>query len=85
MTAIDQPEHALTSRDRAILAAVEAGRVELTCSCEPDLFVDGVFFCDQEAAHRLVHAGLIRSATPGTPGSRVDAVLTALGALLVGR
>ncbi|MGH3947955.1 MAG: hypothetical protein ACRDSE_02360 [Pseudonocardiaceae bacterium] len=43
----------LTGRDRAILAAVAAGRVEMSCSCEPDLFVDGLCCCDQVAARNL--------------------------------
>lgn len=83
MTAIDQQGILCTGRDHAILTAVHAGRAELSCSCEPDLFIDGLYFCDQEAAHRLVHTGLIAGATPGSPGSRVPAILTAFGAALL--
>lgn len=69
----------LTARDRAILTAVDDGRAEVTCSCEPDLFVDGLCCCDQASAHRLATGGLITGATHGRPGSRVRAVLTAVG------
>jgi hypothetical protein len=61
----------------AILRAVAAGRVEITCSCEPNLFVDGLVFCDQYAARLLVHNDLIQQATPGLVGRRVPARLTA--------
>ncbi|MQA63911.1 MAG: hypothetical protein GEU86_21150 [Actinophytocola sp.] len=71
----------LTGRDRAILTAVAAGRAEITCSCEPDLYVDGLCCCDQSTAHSLAHAGLIAAAMSGAqPGARVPAVLTASGA-----
>lgn len=83
MTAIDQPGILLSGRDRAILSAVSAGRVELSGSCEPDLFIDGLCCCDQGAARRLVHTGLIAGAEPGGPESRVPAVLTAFGALVL--
>lgn len=83
MTAVDQPGWVLTGRDRAILAAVGAGRAELSCSCEPDLFIDGLCFCDQQAAHRLVREGLIAAAAPGALGSRVAAILTAIGGMLL--
>lgn len=69
----------LTGRDRAILAAVAAGRAELSCSCEPDLFIDGLCCCDQASAHRLFHDGLIAPASPGQPNARGVAVLTPLG------
>ncbi|WP_317496324.1 hypothetical protein [Haloechinothrix sp. LS1_15] len=79
----EHPEAAaLTSRDRAILLAVRAGRAELTCSAEPDLFIDGLCFCDQGAAHRLVHDGLIVGAAQGAPGARVPATLTARGSAI---
>lgn len=68
-----------TYRARAILRAVAAGRVEMTCSCEPDLFVDGLACCDQFTAHTLIHVGLIRQLRPGLVGSRVPARLTAAG------
>lgn len=69
---------AVSRRDRAILRAVAAGRAEMTCSCEPDLFIDGLCCCDQSTAHRLAHDGLIAPAA--LTGSRVRAVLTAAGA-----
>lgn len=69
----------MTGRDRALLRAVAAGRAEMTCSCEPDLFVDGLCFCDQFAAHQLAHQGLIRPAAPGPVGQRVRAELTPAG------
>ncbi|RSM40870.1 hypothetical protein DMA12_25545 [Amycolatopsis balhimycina DSM 5908] len=47
-------------RALAMLRAVGAGRAELTCSCEPDLRVDGLPCCDQATAHDLARAGLIR-------------------------
>ncbi|OXM63795.1 hypothetical protein [Amycolatopsis vastitatis] len=49
-------------RAMAMLRAVGAGRAELTCSCEPDLRVDGLPCCDQATAHELARAGLIRPA-----------------------
>src|SRR3954471_1736717 len=59
-------------RALAMLRAVGAGRAELTCSCEPDLRVDGLPCCDQATAHDLARAGLIRPA-------RVVAALLGLG------
>ncbi|SDZ36358.1 hypothetical protein SAMN05216215_10646 [Saccharopolyspora shandongensis] len=69
----------LNYRERAALRAVAAGRVEITCSCEPDLFIDGVAFCDQQTAHLLVHEGLMRPAARGEPGQLVAAELTGPG------
>ncbi|MDQ4033403.1 MAG: hypothetical protein M3332_14565 [Actinomycetota bacterium] len=62
-----------------MLRAVSDGRAELACSCEPDLFIDGLACCDQYTAHRLARAGLIRPAVPGTIGQRVRAELTVAG------
>jgi hypothetical protein len=70
---------ALSCRDRAILRAVAGGGAELSGSAEPDLFLDGRCCADQSAAHRLARAGLIATAGPGAPGSRVPAKLTAVG------
>jgi hypothetical protein len=67
----------------AMLRAVAAGRAQLTCSAEPDLFVDGVPCCDQFTAHGLAHEGLVRAGQPGKPGQRVPAVLTRAGCALV--
>jgi hypothetical protein len=69
----------LSGRDRAILRAVAAGGAELELGAEPDLFLDGRCCCDQSAAHRLVHAGLIIAASLGIVGQRVAAALTEAG------
>ena len=69
----------LTSRDRAILRAVAAGHAELVFGSEPDLIIDGRCCCDQAAAHRLAHAGLIAPLTAAIIGERVPAGLTAAG------
>lgn len=74
----------LTGRDRAILRAVAAGRVEMTVSSEPDLTIDSLNCCDQHAAHSLCHAGLIRATTTGIAGARVRAALTSAGVALLG-
>ena len=70
---------ALSYRDRAILRAVAGGGAELLTGAEPDLFLDGRCCADQSAVHRLARAGLIATAEPGAPGSRVPARLTAVG------
>ena len=69
----------LSCRDRAILRAVAGGGAELLGGAEPDLFLDGRCCADQSAAHRLARAGLIATAVPGAPGSRVPARLTTVG------
>ncbi|MBB5157612.1 hypothetical protein [Saccharopolyspora phatthalungensis] len=69
----------LNNRERATLRAVAAGRVQITCSCEPDLYIDGVAFCDQQTARHLVHHGFMRPAEPGRPGDLVAAELTGSG------
>jgi hypothetical protein len=66
-------------RALAMLRAVEEGRAQLTCSLEPDLFIDGVACCDQFTAHTLSHDGLIAPAHAGAIGQRVPATLTAAG------
>lgn len=71
----------LNHRERATLEAVASGRAEISCSCEPDLFVDGLCCCDQSTTRRLVRAGLIEPVTAGPCGGRVPAVLTAAGTL----
>jgi hypothetical protein len=70
---------ALTHRDRAILRAVAGGTAELLGGSEPDLLVGGRCCCDQVAARRLAHAGLIVGAAPAVIGQRVPARLTAAG------
>ena len=62
-----------------MLRAAAEGRVEMTHSSEPDMFVDGLSCCDQQAAHELANRGLVRPATPGPPGSRAPAMLTDSG------
>jgi hypothetical protein len=64
----------LTSRHRAILRAVEAGRGEALCGCAPDLLIDGRF-CDYIATRELFRAGLIDT-DPGPPGRRAAARVT---------
>jgi hypothetical protein len=75
----------LTHRHYALLRAVAAGRCELSCSCEPDLYIDGRTCCDQQAAHLLAHAGLIRHGGNAAIGQRVPALLTDAGKALLGR
>ena len=67
----------------AMLRAVAAGRGRVSCSSEPDLFIDGLSCGDQFAAHALAHQGLVRAARPGRPGELVPAVLTAAGHAIV--
>lgn len=69
----------LPPRALAILRAAATGRAEMTCSCEPDLFIDGLACCDQATARLLAHAELICPARPGTIGQRVPVRLTAVG------
>ncbi len=70
-------------RMRAMLRAVGAGRGRVSCSSEPDLFIDGLSCGDQFAAHALAHQGLVRAARPGRPGELVPAVLTPAGQALI--
>ncbi|MET8845555.1 hypothetical protein [Amycolatopsis sp. NPDC004625] len=71
----------LSRRALAMLRAVGAGRAELTCSCEPDLRVDGLPCCDQATAHQLARAGLIRPARVVAVGQWTRAELTEDGRL----
>ncbi|KDN16945.1 hypothetical protein [Amycolatopsis rifamycinica] len=68
----------LTHRAMAMLKAVAEGRAQMSCSCEPDLFVDGFACCDQSTAHALAHGGYLRPAVEGATG-RVAAELTEAG------
>lgn len=77
LEAISPPS--LTHRDRELLRAVAAGRVELSGGTAPDFFVDGVAWCDQFGARRLVSAGYIRRQRVGRFGERVRAHLTREG------
>jgi len=74
----------LNYRERATLRAVAGGRAEISCSCEPDLFIDGLSCCDQTTAHRLARLGLVAPARSGTCGERVRAVLTESGTRALG-
>ncbi|MEU0528857.1 hypothetical protein [Amycolatopsis tolypomycina] len=69
----------LTHRAHAILRATACGRVHVSLSCEPDVFVDGLAFSDQPGARALIHAGLISPARPGRIGEQVPARLTGTG------
>ena|SRR6266540_413108 len=74
-----RPLSGLNHRALAMLRAVAEGRAELSCSREPDLFIDGVPCCDQYTAHDLAHDGLIEPAYNGTVGQRVPAAATPAG------
>ncbi|GAA5118386.1 hypothetical protein [Haloechinothrix salitolerans] len=74
----------LNYRERATLRAVALGRAEITCSSEPDLFVDGLACCDQSTVHRLARLGWIEPSVSGRPGERVPAQITALGRAALG-
>ncbi|MFF0145401.1 MULTISPECIES: hypothetical protein [Amycolatopsis] len=74
----------LSGRALAMLRAVAAGRAELTCSCEPDLRVDGLPCCDQPAAHALARDGLIRAHDAVGAGQWTRAELTDDGLLALG-
>lgn len=71
--------NALSRRAIAMLKAVAEGRAELRCSCEPDLRVDGLSCCDQNTAHDLAHAGLVRPTRLVAPGQWAPAELTEAG------
>jgi len=74
----------LNRRAMAMLRAVGAGRAELTCSCEPDLRVDGLPCCDQATAHELARAGLIRPVRVVAVGQWTRAELTTEGLRALG-
>jgi len=74
---------AVNHRMRAMLRAVGAGRGRVSCSSEPDLFIDGLSCGDQFAAHALAHQGLVRAARPGRPGELVPAILTPEGLAII--
>jgi hypothetical protein len=73
----------VSRREFAMLQAIAAGRGEITGSCEPDLFIDGLACCDQSAAHHLAHAGLVYATRPAEVGQRVPAELTTPGHALL--
>ncbi|MPY85035.1 MAG: hypothetical protein GEV00_17315 [Actinophytocola sp.] len=74
----------LNYRERATLRAVALGQAEITCSSEPDLFIDGLSCCDQSTVHRLARLGWIESTVSGKPGERVAAQITPLGRAVLG-
>jgi hypothetical protein len=69
----------LSARARAILRAVAEGRTEMSDSCEPDMFVDGLACCDQTLAHSLIHAGLVHPAHASQRPGRRPVALTRRG------
>lgn len=69
----------LNHRALSMLRAVVAGRAQISCSSEPDLFIDGVPCCDQYTAHLLAHEGLIEPVHSGVVGQVVPAALTDAG------
>lgn len=79
------PDTVIYNRHMAFLRAVADGRATLSCSCEPDLFIDGLSCGDQPLAHQLVRIGLIaaQELNPNT-GARVPAALTPRGVLTLG-
>lgn len=74
----------LNHRERATLMAVAIGHAEISCSCEPDLFIDGLACCDQQTAHRLARLGLVTPLGTGRHGDLVPARLTEAGAAALG-
>lgn len=69
----------LNYRERATLRAVARGSALLSCSSEPDLFIDGLAVCDQSTAHQLARRGLIAPERAGSHGELVPAQLTDAG------
>ncbi|AEF42739.1 hypothetical protein [Hoyosella subflava] len=69
----------LSHREYRLLRLVAAGRATMSCSCEPDLYIDGRCFCDQFAVHRLTSAALIQPARSGDLHDVVPAQLTPSG------
>jgi hypothetical protein len=81
--ATTEPGEGLSHRALAMLRAINAGSAQLTCSSEPDLFIDGVPCCDQFTAHALAHRGFIGPTYPASIGQRVPATLTPAGRAIV--
>lgn len=75
----------LNPRERATLRAVADGDAEISCSSEPDLFVQGLPCCDQATARRLARLGLIEPTRQGRRGERVPATVTGAGRGALGR
>lgn len=66
-----------------MLRAVAVGRAEITCSCEPDMRIDGLLCCDQIVAHELVRSGYVRAGRPRPGELWVTAELTEVGSALL--
>ena len=81
MTTIEPP--LVSYRSLSMLRAVAAGRAQVSCSCEPDLFIDGVSCGDQFTAHMLAHSGFLQPGAAGLPGQLVPAQITPSGAALL--
>lgn len=62
-----------------MLRAVAEGRAEMSLSCAPDLFIDGLACSDQFTAHELARAGLVLPTRPGLVGQRVPTRLSTTG------
>lgn len=75
----------LNRRERATLRAVALGGAEISCSSEPDLFLDGLACCDQSTAHRLARLGLVVATREGRPNERVPAQVTNKGRWVLDR
>lgn len=73
------PFPTLSHRALSILRAARGGRAQISLSCEPDMFVDGLACSDQHTARRLFHTGLVYPSRPGRIGERVEASLTSAG------
>lgn len=58
----------ISSRDRAVLRAVAAGRCELSAKLGGLLAVDGIGISDQFVGARLARAGLIAAVGAGAVG-----------------
>lgn len=74
----------LNRRERATLLAVAQGRAEMSCSSEPDLFIDGIACCDQVTAHHLARLDLVKPRRTGRLGERVPAVVTDFARAVLG-
>jgi hypothetical protein len=69
----------LTRRHTALLDAVAAGRAQITCSHEPDIYVDGLCCTDHAVAGELARHGLVVAAIRGRLGELAPAALTSAG------
>lgn len=76
---LEDDEEPPPRRAISMLIAVSEGRGEITCSCVPDLYIDGLSCCDQYLAHKITGAGLVRPVTLGPAGQRVRAELSMAG------